>query len=75
MPDHADLTETDIKAVLSYIKSETKAQSANAAPFVKPGKLVPDYLPLSIAKNADFFIMYLAAVFILTALLIFAVFL
>src|SRR3982751_6555363 len=46
MPDHFDLSEDDIKSVLSYIRSETKTNTATVAPFAKPGKLVPNYHPL-----------------------------
>jgi len=73
MPDHSDLSSDDIRSVLSYIKSETKSVATSEAPFAKPGKLVPNYLPLSFTKNAGFFISYLAAVFVLVFLLIFAV--
>jgi len=73
MPDHSDLSSDDIKSVLSYIKSETKTTVATQAPFVKPWKVVPNYQPLSITKDAGFFISYLVAVFVLVALLIFAV--
>src|SRR3982751_5916259 len=54
MPDHSDLSANDIKNVITYIKSETKAATAET-PFVKPGKLVPNYRPLSLTKNAGFF--------------------
>jgi cytochrome c551/c552 len=73
MPDHSDLSSDDIKDILAYVKSETKTTTATEAPFVKPGKIVPNYLPLSITKNAGFFISYLLAVLILVLLLVFAV--
>ncbi len=72
MPDHSDLSVDDIKNVLAYIKSETKTVTTEA-PFSKPGKLVPNYHPLSIENNYGFFITYLIAVALLILLLIFAV--
>jgi cytochrome c2 len=72
MPDHSDLSSDDIKNVIAYIKSETKAGTTEA-PFSKPGKLVPNYHPLSIQNNSGFFITYLAAVAVLVLLLVFAV--
>ena len=73
MPDHSDLSSDDIKNILAYVKSETKTIAATEAPFVKPWKIVPNYRPLSITKDAGFFISYLVAVFVLVALLILAV--
>jgi len=73
MPDHSDLSESDVKNILAYIKSETKTTTAEQAPFAKPGKLVPGYYPLSIQKNYGFFISYLGAVLVLVLLLVFAV--
>ena len=72
MPDHSDLSSDDIKNILAYIKSETKTVS-NEAPFAKPGKLLPNYHPLSIQNNYGFFITYLAGVATFVLLLIFAV--
>ena len=72
MPDHSDLSADDIKNILAYVKSETKNTAATEAPFVKPWKVVPGYQPLSITKDAGFFISYLIAVFILVLLLVFA---
>lgn len=73
MPDHNDITADDVKNVLAYIKSETKTQLASTAPFAKPGKIVPNYYPLSIKKDVWFFIAYLTAVIVLVLLLVFAV--
>jgi cytochrome c551/c552 len=73
MPDHSDLSADDIKSILSYIKSETKNTVSTVVPFVKPGTFAPNYYPLSITKNAGFFITYIFAVFLLVASLIFAV--
>ena len=73
MPDHADLTEENIKDIIAYIKSEAKPEVAITAPFAKPGKLQPKYLPLSIKKDYGFFISYGAVVGLLIAVLLFAV--
>ena len=73
MPDHPDLSADDIKSVLTYIKSETKNSATTEAPFVKPGTYAPNYHPLSITKNAGFFVAYIFAVLVLVASLLFAV--
>ena len=73
MPDHQDLSADDVKSVVAYVKSETKASASTQAPFVKPGKLVPNYHPLSIINNANFFVSYLACVVVFVLLMIFAV--
>ena len=73
MPDHSDLSSDDIKDILAYVKSETKNTATTEAPFVKPGTYAPNYHPLSIIKNADFFIGYITAVLVLILLLLFAV--
>jgi hypothetical protein len=54
MPDHQELSSDDIKSVISYIKSETKTNTATEVPFVKPGSYIPNYYPLSIQKNYGF---------------------
>ena len=73
MPDHPDISAGDVDNILAYIKSETKTVAASAAPFAKPGKIVPAYHPLSFTDNAGFFISYMVSVFVLVLLLIFAV--
>lgn len=73
MPDHQDLSEADIKNVLAYIKSETKTETKEAAPFARPGRLVPNYHPLSIQNNYWFFILYLIVIGVMVLLLVFAV--
>jgi cytochrome c551/c552 len=72
MPDHADLTPKNIENVVNYIKSETLTADTKA-PFVKPGKKMTPYLPLSIAKDYRVFIIYLAVVALLIAVLLFVV--
>jgi cytochrome c551/c552 len=73
MPDHPDLTGEHIKSIVEYIKSEAKAVDENKAPFAKPGKLTTPYKPLSLQKDYLFFIVYLAVVAMLIAVLLFAV--
>jgi cytochrome c551/c552 len=73
MPDHSDLTEEDIKSIVDYIKSEAKPGLAEKKPFAKPGKLKPNYLPLSIQKDYRFFISFMLVVALLILVLLFAV--
>ena len=72
MPDHSDLSADHIKSIVAYIKSESKPNDEEKAPFAKPGKKQPDYTPLSIT-NYWFFGSFLAAVILLIMVLIFAV--
>ena len=72
MPDHADLTDENIKNLVEYIKTEEKT-GEEKAPFVKPSKLRPNYVPLSITGDASFFIGYLGVVALLVVVLLFAV--
>ena len=72
MPDHPDLTDENIKSIVEYVKSESKT-GAEKAPFAKPGKIRPTYLPLSIIKDYSYFIGFFAAVGILILVLLFAV--
>lgn len=73
MPDHPDLTDDNIKSIVEFVKVEGKAASTSEAPFAKPGKLRPNYIPLSISNDYLWFIGFLAAVGILVAVLLFAV--
>lgn len=73
MPDHQDLSADDVQNVLAYIKSETKTETAQTAPFAKPGELVPNYHPLTIENNYSFFLLYLFLVFVFVLLLVVAV--
>src|SRR5215216_341188 len=57
MPDHADLTDDNIKSIVEYVKSESKT-GIEKAPFAKPGKLRPAYLPLSISKDSGLFVAF-----------------
>ncbi len=63
MPDHQDLSADDISNVLAYIK-QTSASTETSAPFRRPGKIHPGYLPLT-ADQYWFFIGYVALVFLL----------
>lgn len=72
MPDHQDLTDENIKNVVEYIKSEEKV-GEEKAPFAKPSKLRPNYIPLSITKDASLFIGYFGVVALLIIVLLFAV--
>jgi cytochrome c551/c552 len=73
MPDHPDLSGDQVKSIVEYIKSQTRAPSASdGAPFVRPGKLLPNYLPMSITNYA-FFGTYLALVLIMIAGFVIAV--
>ena len=73
MPDHPDLTSDNIKSVVEFIKAEAKPASAvEAAPFARPGKLHPAYVPLTIA-NYQFFVVYVGVVALLIAAMLFLV--
>ena len=72
MPDHADLTDDNIKSIVEYVKSESKT-GTDKETFAKPGKLRPNYLPLFISKDYAFFLGFLAAVGVLIFVLLFAV--
>ena len=73
MPDHPDLTTDNIKSIVEFIKSEAKPDDAEKAPFAKPTKKETLYKPLSLQEDYLFFLVYLAAVGILIAVLLFAV--
>lgn len=73
MPDHPDLTDDNIKSIVEYIKSESKQVTAEKAPFAKPGKLRPNYTPLSITNNSFFFIGFFFSVFLIVVIMCFAV--
>lgn len=73
MPDHSDLSDADIQSIVDYIKAESKPVIAEKAPFAKPGKLMPAYLPLSIQKDYGFFVSFLIVVSLLVIVLLFAV--
>jgi cytochrome c2 len=73
MPDHGDLKPEDIKDIVEFIKSEAVAPGTEEkAPFARPDKLRPAYVPLSL-NNYGFFASYLLAVIILIGVLLFFV--
>jgi cytochrome c551/c552 len=67
MPDHPDLSAENIKDILAYIKSETKAPEAEKS--FRPDKLHPNYKPLA-ATNYLFFGSYLALILLMTGALV-----
>jgi cytochrome c551/c552 len=68
MPDHTDLTDDNIKSIVEFVKAESKT-STETAPFAKPGKLRPNYLPLSLS-NYGIFIGFLTSIIVLIAALL-----
>ena len=73
MPDHKDLSADKIRSIVDYIKSQsTAASAAEKAPFDRPGKLRPDYMPVS-AANYWFFAGLLASIALLVGALLFYV--
>jgi cytochrome c551/c552 len=72
MPDHKDLSPENVKSVVEYIKSEVVAAPVDKAPFARPEKLRPAYIPISLS-NYGFFTGYLIGVALLIFSLIFFV--
>lgn len=72
MPDHADLTEENIVSIVNYIR-ESGSTQADQAPFAKPARLRPAYLPLSVQKDYGFFLGFFGIVGLLIVVLLFAV--
>lgn len=72
MPDHQDLSAEEIKNIVTYIKSESKPEAEEKAPFAKPGMKRPHFTPLSF-NDYGFFIGYLGVVVLLILVLLFAV--
>lgn len=70
MPDHTDLTDAHIQSIVEYIKAESA--TTEVAPFAKPSKLRPNYLPLTIS-NYGFFLTFLGAVALMIIGLVIAV--
>lgn len=71
MPDHRDLSESQIKNIVEFVKAEAKS-GGEKAPFARPAKLRPNYLPVSVT-NPGFFVAYGVLVVLLIAALLFAV--
>jgi mono/diheme cytochrome c family protein len=72
MPDHADLSDAQIKNIVEYIKTEAKPVEEEKAPFATPSKLRPNY-NLPTLHSYSFFIAFFALVALLIAVLLFAV--
>lgn len=70
MPDHKDLTAEDISNIVQYIKSAKVSAVPEAAPFRKPGKLRPLYVPLSWSDDYRYFISFFVANTLLVAALL-----
>ena len=73
MPDHPDLTAENIKSIVEFIKSESKPTGEGIAPFAKPTKKEPLYKPISFSKDYLVFLVFLAVVAMLIAVLLFVV--
>jgi mono/diheme cytochrome c family protein len=73
MPDHPDLSGEQIKNIVEYVMSQAKAPAGkDVAPFARPGKLQPDFMPIAIT-NIRFFGPYIALVAFLVISMIAAV--
>ena len=70
MPDHPDLTADQIKNIIEFIKSESKA-AVTTAPYI-PGKKKTAYLPLTL-KDYGFMAGFMIVVVMLMTALYFAV--
>jgi cytochrome c551/c552 len=73
MPDHSDLSETDIKSIVEFIKTETKTVGESKAPFAKPGKKMSFHRPLSLEKDLFIFLAFFVVVLMLISAMLFAV--
>ncbi|PWT97049.1 MAG: hypothetical protein C5B52_14605 [Bacteroidetes bacterium] len=70
MPDHADLSEDQIKGIVSYISAEAKITAGNSkAPFASPSKIRPAYIPLE-SSDYQFFIFFFAGIILLVVALL-----
>lgn len=73
MPDHADLTEEQIKSVIDYIKSESSnVKPKDAKPFDRPAELPSSYQPFEY-NNIMRFATYIIIVMTLAGVLLFSV--
>ena len=68
MPDHPDLTADHIKSVVEYIKTQAST-AIDKAPFERPSKLRPAYVPVSLS-NYGFFLGLLTGIALLIASLL-----
>lgn len=67
MPDHTDLTADNIRDIVTFIKSQSKPAEASTAPFARPAKIRPAYVPV---KGDDY--VFFGGLFLSIALLVFA---
>ena len=72
MPDHADLTEENVKSIVEFIKSEAKPVGENKAPFAKPSDKKANYAPISLKNNFWPLTGLMISVLLLIATLLFA---
>jgi cytochrome c551/c552 len=72
MPDHPDLSTDQIKSIVEFVKSQAIGKSSDEAPFPRPGRLQPIYVPVSIS-NFTFFGIYVVMIFLMVACLVIAV--
>lgn len=71
MPDHPDISESNIAAILEYVKAESKVPEAKK-PFVTPHEEHPAYTPLTL-HDTNFFAVYISLVILLVVALLLAV--
>lgn len=71
MPDHADLTDDQIKNIVEFIKSESKVDAVST-PYI-PGKKKTAYLPLTF-KDYKLMIGFIITVALLVMVLYFTVY-
>ena len=71
MPNHTDLTADNIRDIVSFIKSESKAAESNAAPFARISKVHPAYLPVTIDNHLFFAVLFFSIALLVLALLMF----
>lgn len=72
MPDHPDLSTDQIKSVVEFVKSQAIVKNTDEAPFPRPGRLQPNYVPVSIS-NFTFFGVYVAMILVMAFCLVVAV--
>lgn len=70
MPDHPDLTEQNIRDIVSYIKTESVPDENASAPFDRPGKLRPAYVPVSPNNYLFFSGLFLGIIMLVGSLLL-----
>ena len=74
MPDQPNLTDKQIGGIVAYIKTESaKVAAQNTAPFAKPSRIRPTYLPVSFANNRGFIVAFIGLVILMVFALLGAV--